>query len=187
MTATAEETAEEYLALAQHNYGEDGFLAPTVVIRGPSASVIVGIAPCDDPAAAALGCVGMLAPVLHAETVVMLNEAWHAEYRAEEAPDLEHGDLGRMHEAGDESVSTALIVAVFNLTDREDSLCLQSIERPDGWQTLDLKGWPEGRVGEVLVEVLAMIAADPPPEGVAIRDVLPFLATWASHVEVMEW
>jgi hypothetical protein len=103
--------AELFATGARRNFAEYGSLVPLVALHSKTQTVMVTVmADTDKMAERFRFLVGVLVASVDPAYVTVVFEGWTKAYKADKRPpSLRRGQLGKMAEAGDETVGTALV------------------------------------------------------------------------------
>ena len=114
--------AERYAEMARVNFERDGELAPILAIHGRERAAICLMKGSEDMPLAYGRTVSLAATIINPIYVITVTEVWMKEYKAvseedgrREADRVKRGDLGKMAEAGDETVRTALMTIAWTM------------------------------------------------------------------------
>jgi hypothetical protein len=182
------ETADMVLDQAIANFKEAGELAPVVMMRGGNRDAIAMLK-LEGNTPKVIGMVlASLGALLESKMAIFVSETWSKSMREEQVEDgvrLAHrrGDLEKMHQMGDASVHTSLLVSVWDFTDLDNSLTVM-VDTDDDYRRTDMPGVGEGAVSDMVratVRILPTLIESKPPEA-GIKDITDILVDCVSGI-----
>jgi hypothetical protein len=180
--ATAKELALQYSEVAREIYATEGSLQTVVMlldVHGLGPLLHPGDIVSKHPAEASAPIIAILGALMpEARFIVFVIEAWAKHYNpeaAEHAEAVQRGDLEKMHERGDKTVTTTVHVSVWDLENLDDSFCVSSLVKNEGesnpkFDISELPGKPEGYVNDVMMHAWEHRLQGTPPEEARLED-----------------
>jgi hypothetical protein len=191
----ARELAESFSEAARKNYEQDGELVPIISLRGGNKDCII-MMQLENNAPQAVGVVlAGFGALLKPQYAVFVSETWSKSFKTPDGknydparpPPVTRGQLAKMHEAGDMTVHTSLLVSAWDLVDLSHSVTILQ-DADDGFRREDIPGPGNGAVADMVGQVVKMMPTlvATMPANVGLSQVLAMARDYVSGVAI-EW
>jgi len=158
MRKSEKELAEQYASAARANYERDGEVHPILILQSKHKAAICMMKGSENMPLAYGRTLSIGATVMNPEYVVTVTEVWMKSYPVDspdearsEAEGIKRGDLGRMAEAGDETVRTALMTIAWSMDPRKAVSIIDHVNDDKTYERTTNTGEQDGYMVECVI------------------------------------